>query len=160
MGAGVYNLRIMRDVIFQFIMWVASVHDSLIGINNDGQYNMTDKQLHFWVIGLFGMVLILVIQPIFRGLAENGHTLVITWIYVFTVVLVITFAVEIGQWYSGTGVPESADIAYGISGFLVLFVIYAIVRATIITIWRLIKRDRGDKGYERFETDDRDREFW
>ena len=122
-------------------MWVSSVHDAILGINDSGQYYLSDKQLHFWVIGLFGMALILLIQPVFKGLAENGHTLVITWIYVFTVVIVLTFAVEIGQWYSGTGVPESEDIAYGISGFFVMFAIYAIIRATILTIWRMIKKD-------------------
>lgn len=131
----------MRDIIFQFVMWVSRVHDTILGINDSGQYNLTDKQLHFWVIGIFGMILILLIQPVFKGLADNGHTLVITWIYVFTVVIVVTFAVEIGQWYSGTGVPESEDIAYGVTGFFILFVIYAIIRATILTIWKMIKKD-------------------
>lgn len=140
----------MRDIIFTFITWVASVHERIIGINDNGQYNLTDKQLHFWVIGIFGMLLILCIQPVFKGLAENGFTLVITWIYVFTVVLVITFAVEIGQWYSGTGVMESEDIAYGVTGFLVLFFIYAIVRGTILTVWRMIRRsDEQGSDYER-----------
>lgn len=122
-------------------MWVARLHDGILGINDSGQYYLTDKQLHFWVIGIFGMILILLIQPVFKGLADNGHTLVITWIYVFTVVIVVTFAVEIGQWYSGTGVPESEDIAYGVTGFFILFVIYAIIRATILTIWKMIKKD-------------------
>jgi glycopeptide antibiotics resistance protein len=129
---------------------VASLHEKIIGINDDGQYYMTDKQLHFWVIGLFGMALILVIQPIFKGLAENGFTLVITWIYVFTVVIVITFAIEIGQWYTGSGVMESEDVAYGVTGFLVLFFIYAIVRGTILTVWRMIRRsDEQGSDYER-----------
>lgn len=136
----------MRDIIYLFTTWIARLHESIIGINDNGQYNMTDKQLHFWVIGLIGMALILLIQPVFKGLAENGHTLVITWIYVFTLVVVFVFAVEIGQWYSGTGVPDSADIAYGLSGFLVLFIIYAILRATILTIWRMVKgRDEDEE---------------
>ena len=139
----------MRDIIFTFITWVARVHERIIGLNDSGQYNFTDKQLHFWVIGIFGMLLIFCIQPIFKGLAENGFTLVITWIYVFTVVLVITFAVEIGQWYSGTGVMESQDIAYGVTGFLVLFFIYAVVRGTILTVWKMIHRsDEQGRDYE------------
>lgn len=137
----VYNLAIMNDIIFLFTTWIARLHESIIGINDNGQYNMTDKQLHFWVIGLFGMALILIIQPVFKGLAENDLTLVITWIYVFTVVLVITFAIEIGQWYTGSGVMESEDIFYGITGFLVLFVIYAIIRATFLTIRKMLSRD-------------------
>ena len=132
-------------------MWVARRHDSILGINDSGQYNLTDKQLHFWVVGLFGMALILLIQPVFKGLAENGHTLIITWIYVFTVVIVFTFAVEIGQWYSGTGVPDSADIGYGVSGFLVLFIIYAIIRATVLTVWRMVKRDRDSEREEEYD---------
>lgn len=133
----------MRDIIYLFTTWIARLHESIIGINDDGQYNMTDKQLHFWVIGLFGLALILIIQPVFKGLAENDLTLVITWIYVFTVVLVITFAIEIGQWYTGSGVMESEDIFYGITGFLVLFVIYAIIRATFLTIRKMLSRNDG-----------------
>ena len=132
----------MRDIIFTFITWVASLHESIIGLNDSREYYLNDKQLHFWVIGIFGMVLILLVQPVFRGLAERGFTLVITWIYVFTVVLVITFAIELGQWYSGTGVMESEDIAYGVTGFLVFFFIYAVIRAMILTIWRMVRSDK------------------
>ena len=121
------------------------MHEDIIGINDNGQYNLTDKQLHFWVIGLFGMALILVLQPIFKGLAENDLTLIITWIYVFTLVLVITFAIELGQWYTGSGVMESEDVFYGITGFLVMFVIYAIIRGTILTIRNMLRRDDRDR---------------
>lgn len=141
----------MRDVIFAFITWVARLHESIIGLNDSNEYYLTDKQLHFWVIGIFGMLLILLIQPVFKGLADNGHTIVITWIYVFTVVLVITFAIEIGQWYSGTGVMETEDIAYGVTGFLVMFTIFAIARATILTIWRMIRSAASDEGREDIE---------
>ena len=140
----------MRDFLYLFTTWVARVHEHILGINDSGQYYLTDKQLHFWVIGIFGMLLILLIQPVFKGLAENGHTLVITWIYVFTVVLVITFAIEIGQWYTGTGVMESEDIAYGVTGFLVLFLIYAIIRGTVLGIRSMLKRrdPEKDAGYD------------
>lgn len=121
------------------------MHEDIIGINDNGQYNLTDKQLHFWVIGLFGMALILVLQPIFKGLAENDLTLIITWIYVFTVVLVITFAIELGQWYTGSGVMESEDVFYGITGFLVMFVIYAIIRGTILSIRNMLRRNDRDR---------------
>ena len=140
----------MRDLIYQFIMWVARVHDSIIGINDSGEYYLTDKQLHFWVVGLFGMALIILINPVFKGLAENGFTLVVTWIYVFTLVLVITFAVEIGQWYSGTGVMESSDIAYGVSGFLVLFFIYAVLRGLFFAMRSMLKKN--DRKIDDFET--------
>ena len=140
----------MREIIFLFTTWIARLHEDIIGINDNGQYNLTDKQLHFWVIGLFGMALILVLQPIFKGLAENDLTLIITWIYVFTLVLVITFAIELGQWYTGSGIMESEDVFYGITGFLVMFVIYAIIRGTFLTIRKMLARDEKERNYEDF----------
>jgi len=93
------------------------------------------------VVGLFGMALIFILYPIFKLLAKTGHTMIITWLYVFTVVIVLCFAIEIGQWYSGTGVMESEDIAYGITGFLVMFFIFAIIRGIYHGIRELTKKD-------------------
>lgn len=132
----------MRDLIYTFIVWVARVHDHVLTINDRGGWYFDDKQLHFIVIGGFGMLMILVLYPIFKALANSGHTMVITWLYVFTVVLVLTFAVEIGQWYSGTGVMESEDISYGIGGFLVMFLIFAIIRGLYHAARDLLKRDK------------------
>ena len=140
----------MREIIYQFITWVARVHEDIISINDSGGYYFNDKQLHFIVVGLFGMALILVLYPIFKLLATTGHTMVITWLYVFTLVIVLCFAIEIGQWYSGTGVMESEDIAYGITGFLVMFFIFAVVRGLFNGIRKLVKRDgRDDEMYPR-----------
>lgn len=76
--------------------------------------------------------------------------MIITWLYVFTVVIVLCFAIEIGQWYSGTGVMESEDIAYGITGFLVMFFIFAIIRGIYHGIRELTKKnDRKEEEYAR-----------
>ncbi|MBE6040300.1 MAG: hypothetical protein E7219_05000 [Clostridiales bacterium] len=137
----------MRELIYNFITWVARVHDSILSINDTGGYYFDDKQLHFLVIGAFGMALIFVIYPIFKWLANHGHTMVVTWIYVFTVILVLSFAIEIGQWYSGTGTMDSEDIAYGLSGFLVMFLIFAIVRGIYHGIRSLLKKDTEDEDF-------------
>ena len=139
----------MRELIYNFITWVSRVHDSILSINDTGGYYLDDKQLHFLVIGAFGMALIFVIYPIFKWLANHGHTMVVTWIYVFTVILVLSFAIEIGQWYSGTGTMDSEDIAYGLSGFLVMFLIFAIVRGIYHGIRSLLKKDTKDEDFRR-----------
>ena len=51
-----------------------------------------DKQLHFLVIGIIGMLILVIIYPLFKILSEN-HILAIAFIYVFTVIVVITFAI-------------------------------------------------------------------
>ena len=67
--------------------------------------------------------------------------MVIPFLYVFTLVLVVSFAIEIGQWYSGTGRMDSEDMAYGIAGFLIMFLIFAFIRALILAIKSLVGRD-------------------
>ncbi len=143
----------MRELIYQFITWVARVHDNINSINDSGGYYFSDKQLHFIVVGLFGMALIFVLYPIFKLLAKTGHTMVITWLYVFTVVIVLCFAIEIGQWYSGTGIMESEDIAYGITGFLVMFLIFAVLRGLYHGIKHFAKKDEREATGGRYGED-------
>jgi len=140
----------MWEWIYRFTMWVARIHEHVLGINDQGGWYFDDKQLHFIMFGLVGMLLLFVLYPIFKLLARTGHTMVITWLYVFTLVMVFSFAVEIGQWYSGTGVMDSQDMAYGISGFLVMFIVFAILRALYHAIKSMFKKDdRDTKVYDR-----------
>lgn len=148
----------MWEIIYAFTMWVARIHDHILGINDAGGWYFDDKQLHFIVIGAFGMALIFVLYPIFKLLASHGHTMVITWLYVFTVILVLAFAIEIGQWYLGTGIMESQDIAYGITGFLVMFLIFAILRGLYHGIKAMVKKDdRKTLVYSREDLDKYDK---
>ena len=65
----------------------------------------------------------------------------ITWIYVFTLILVITFAIEIGQKVTNTGSMEFADIVFGIGGFILMFIVFDVIRIIIKLILKLIKKD-------------------
>lgn len=136
----------MYDIIYKFTTIVARIHDQILSINDSGGYYFDDKELHFITMGLFGMLLIFIIHPIFKALADSGHTMIISWIYVFTLILVLAFAIEIGQWYTGTGTMDGQDMAYGITGFLVMFLIFAIVRGTFLGIKQLLKKDDRDAG--------------
>ena len=140
----------MRDLIYRAIYLVAQIHDDILSINDQGGYYFTDKQLHFIVIGALGMLMIFITYPLFKLLARYGHTMIIAWLYVFTLVLVITFAIEIGQWYSGTGRMESEDMAYGIAGFLFMFLIFAFIRALYHAIRAMFRKDE-DREAERRE---------
>ena len=142
----------MWEIIYTFTLWVARIHDRILRINDAGGWYFDDKQLHFIVVGVFGMLMIFVLYPIFKLLAKHDHMMVITWIYVFTVVLVLTFAIEIGQGFTGMGVMESQDIAYGINGFLVMFLIFAVLRGLYHAIRKMTRKDkRPTRVYSRDE---------
>ena len=116
----------MYRIIYYFITLIAKLHAKFLSINDNHGLDLSDKQLHFLIIGIFGFCMLLVLQPIFRWLSKHHAELLITFLYVFTIVVVVSFAIEIGQAYSGTGDMDFYDIASGILGFFVFFGIYLI----------------------------------
>lgn len=116
----------MSTIINLFITFISKTHAKILTLNDAFGLAISDKWLHFIIIGLFGLAMLIVIQPLFKWLEKNDATVLITFIYVFTVVLVVTFAIEIGQAYSGTGDMDKYDIASGIAGFFVAFGVYLI----------------------------------
>jgi len=128
----------MKELLYKIVEMIAEVHRHILGLNDSYEYNFSDKQLHFLVIGALGMVFIFIIYPLFKWLAENDHVMIIAWIYVFTLILVITFAIEIGQKVTNTGNMEFNDIVMGIFGFIAMFFVFAIVREIYKAIRRAI----------------------
>ena len=130
----------LKELLYQAVNWIATVHDKISQLNNQFEGTLSDKQMHFLVIGILGILLVFIIHPLFRHLSKTNHVLVISWIYVFTLILVITFSIEIGQRLTGTGNMEFADIVSGIGGFICMFAVFALIRAAVIGIIRLIRR--------------------
>lgn len=128
----------MSDFLYTVVRIIAVFHSAIMRWNDNCETVMSDKQLHFLVIGLLGMGLLFIIYPLFKLLSEN-HVLVIAWIYVFTVILVLVFAIEIGQGFTGTGAMDFDDIVAGVAGFMAMFVAFALVRAVVLLIVRCIK---------------------
>ena len=87
----------MKEFLYTIVYMISKIHNRLMGLNDAYEYNFSDKELHFIVIGVLGMLMIFVVYPFFKSLAKHDHIMVIAWIYVFTLIIVITFAIEIGQ---------------------------------------------------------------
>ena len=132
----------MADLLYYLVAKMAVVHDAIMTWNDSCETVLTDKELHFIVIGILGMVLLLVIYPLFKALSRH-HVLAIAWIYVFTVMVVVTFAIEIGQGITHTGNMEMEDIVSGLAGFMFLFIIFAVLRAIVLGIVHLVKGIAG-----------------
>jgi glycopeptide antibiotics resistance protein len=128
------------ELIYGIIDLISDAHTFFLSLNDAYETNFTDKELHFLVIGVIGMILVFIIHPLFTILAKRNHVLVISWIYVFTLVLLMTFAIEIGQKVSGSGVMDFEDIVFGIWGFMLMFLVFALIRSIILGIIRLIRR--------------------
>jgi glycopeptide antibiotics resistance protein len=94
-------------------------------------------------MGLLGMGLLFVVYPLFLALSKK-HILIIAWIYVITILIVVSFAIEIGQGYTGTGNMDLDDIISGLAGFMLLFVIFAVIRGFLLLIGGLFKKEPDD----------------
>ncbi len=135
----------MKELLYWIVEWIAKIHNHILRLNDAYEYNFTDKELHFLVIGMMGMGFIFVVYPVFKWLAKHDHVMVIAWIYVLTLIIVITFAIEIGQKVTGTGNMEFADIVMGVFGFIVMFLVFSVVRGIYKLIRNLTRGDRKDE---------------
>ena len=117
----------MTTIITLFVNIIAKFHTKIMALNDTFGWALSDKWLHFFVIGVVGFCLLFVIQPIFKYLANHDGTIIISFVYAFTLILVITFAIEIGQKYSGSGDMDFKDILSGIAGFFVFFGVYLVL---------------------------------
>ena len=134
----------MKELLYAVVELIAKIHGYLLRLNDAYEYNFSDKELHFLVIGVMGMAFIFLVYPIFKWLAKHDHVMVIAWIYVITLIVVITFAIEIGQKVTNTGNMEFADIVMGIFGFIAMFFVFAVVREIYKAIRRLITKIKGN----------------
>lgn len=128
----------MNALILWLVSLVNEVHDQLVmrfGIQ------MTDKALHFWVIGLIGLVLFLLVYLVFKWMNQfKFKTTILAFVYTFTLMVVLVFAIEIQQAITNRGNMEFTDAAMGLWGFIFFFFIYSIVVAIIYSIVQVTKK--------------------
>ena len=119
-------------------------HDLIIKICGVLGINLSDKQLHFIVIAVIGMVIYLITNQVFKALAKYSIA-VLSFIYTFTVLLVIVFAIEIEQKITKRGNMEFADIVAGVWGFIVVFSFYLLIVGIVYMIKRLVREYKKKK---------------
>lgn len=116
-----------ETLLYEATMIAAQLHESLLRLNDNFELAMDDKQLHFCVMAVIGMMLFFMVHFVFKRLAKWSITAV-SFIYVFTVMTVLGFAIEIGQRITGTGSMDFADVVAGLNGVLAFFAVYAAYR--------------------------------
>ena len=117
---------------------MAQVHESLLRLNDGFEFSFNDKELHFIIMALLAMVLFYVVHAVFSRLARWSITAV-SFIYVFTVMTVLGFAIEIDQRISGTGEMDMADVVaglYGVLAFIAVYTAYRLLAMAVSALWR------------------------
>ncbi|MGR9048549.1 hypothetical protein ACQ4XT_07975 [Halobacillus faecis] len=122
----------MREVILLLADVVNVWHDVILKFTRLMGWNLTDKDLHFWVIGILGIIGLIFVDILFHAIAKWSIT-AISFLFTFAMVLVFVFAVEIQQKITGSGNMEFADAFVSVLGFFlfcgIYFVFIGIIRA-------------------------------
>ncbi|MCM3740628.1 hypothetical protein M3210_10130 [Oceanobacillus luteolus] len=124
----------MKEIIIILAEIVNDIHDLLVDMFG---FHMTDKQLHFWIIGIIGMVTFFFVHFFFKIIEKmKWSTTILSFIYTFTVMVVLVFAIELQQAITNRGNMEFADAVMGLWGFIVLFLIYAVLAIIVYFLFK------------------------
>lgn len=125
----------MKDLIVIITNIVNTIHDILMDLASSSGLNLTDKDLHLWVFGIIGISSFFIVHFLFKTLSKYSITS-ISFIYTFTVMLVLVFAIEIQQKITGRGKMEFDDAVISLWGFILFFAVFLLLKG----IWLLAKR--------------------
>lgn len=123
---------------------MAQVHDSMMRLNDGFELHLSDKDWHFIIMAVMGMAMFFLVHAVFKRLAKWSITAV-SFIYVFTVMTVLGFAIEIGQRISGTGQMDFSDVVAGLYGVLAFFAVYTAYRLLAMAVGALKGRLRQSR---------------
>lgn len=114
-------------------------HRLFSSLSNEFGLGMNDKALHFYVIGVIFFILYLIINPIYKKLSQYSIKL-LSFIYVFTLALVVSVAIEVAQYQSRSGQMDLMDVIWSLFGFLVIFLGFKLFMAIIKFIIKQVKK--------------------
>ena len=116
----------MRQCLYWIIDRVHDAHDWILHLNDSYELYLSDKQLHFIVMGLLGLLVYALARAGIRWIGRRSPS-ALGWVYSLTAMLAITLAIEIAQKATGTGSMEYMDVAMGMWGVVAVMLAYTLL---------------------------------
>ncbi|MEH6948518.1 hypothetical protein V7068_15885 [Bacillus sp. JJ634] len=137
----------MKEIIQMLVDIVNNLHDFIqIFVNHTLNLGLTDKDLHFWVMGIIGIMIFLFVLVLSRILAKMRFGItILSFLYTFTFMVVLVFAIEIQQALTNRGHMEFQDAIIGILGFILFFLLFVAVSAVFLAgkkFWNQFNRNK------------------
>lgn len=135
----------LKEIILILTEIINNIHDFiLIFVSDTLNSNATDKDLHFWIMGIIGIIIfifVLFLSNIISRL-RFGIT-ILSFIYTFTVMVVLVFAIEIQQALTSRGNMEFQDATIGLWGFIVFFLVFVVISFIYLFLMKFIKQTKN-----------------
>ncbi|MBK5441497.1 FeoB-associated Cys-rich membrane protein [Peribacillus sp. TH24] len=138
----------MKDFIQILAEIVNNIHDFiLLFVSDTLNSNATDKDLHFWIMGIIGIIIFLFVLFLSNLISRMRFGItILSFLYTFTVMVVLVFAIEIQQALTSRGNMEFQDAAVGLWGFIVFFLVFAAISSLYLLIKKFFKQSKkGNK---------------
>jgi hypothetical protein len=134
----------MKDAIELIVEIVNIFHDIIMELTKALGLELTDKDLHFWVIGIIG-IFTFGLTHIFIKFISKWSITAISFFYTFTILIVFVFAIEIQQKITGRGNMEFADAMVGLYGFILFFLVFLVIKFIFNIIAGKLSNRKGTK---------------
>lgn len=131
----------MANIIKFLASIINEIHDKLIVLLGLFGLHFNDKELHFWVFGIAGILLFFSVDIVFKWISKWSIT-AISFIYTITFMIIMVLAIEIQQKITGRGNMDFNDAVASILGFLAFFGVYVMIRALVWLIKKIYDRMR------------------
>lgn len=134
----------MKEIIQILAEIVNNLHDFILFFVSDTlNSNATDKDLHFWIMGIIGIIIFLFVLFLSNLIARMRFGItILSFLYTFTVMVVLVFAIEIQQALTSRGNMEFQDAAIGLWGFIVFFMVFAVLSSLFLLVKSFFKQSK------------------
>jgi hypothetical protein len=132
----------MKEFIQILAEIVNNLHDFILFFVSDTlNSNATDKDLHFWIMGIIGIIIFLFVLFLSNLISRMRFGItILSFLYTFTVMVVLVFAIEIQQALTSRGNMEFQDAAVGLWGLIVFFMVFAVVSSIFLLVKNFFKQ--------------------
>ncbi|MFB5193697.1 hypothetical protein ACE198_02100 [Neobacillus sp. KR4-4] len=132
----------LKDIILMLTELLNNIHDFIQLYTNDYlNLGLDDKDLHFWIMGIIG-ILVFGVVLIFSKIVSKmrfGIT-ILSFLYTFTFMVVLVFAIEIQQAITNRGNMEFQDAIVGLWGYVVFFIAFAAIAWVFLLAKRFLNK--------------------
>jgi len=136
---GVVNLK---EIILMLTELLNNIHDFIqVYASNNLNLGLNDKDLHFWIMGIIGILVFLIVLILSKFISKMPFGItILSFLYTFTFMVVLVFAIEIQQAITNRGNMEFQDAIVGLWGYVVFFLGFAIISSVILIAKRFLNR--------------------
>jgi len=129
----------MLTLINHIVNYINDLHDSIWAYSKQLGLPFTDKDLHFWIVGLFGVIFFIMTDIFFKWLAKINISL-ISFFFTSAIISILVLFLEIEQKLTGRGGMELNDVLAGLLGFLVLLAVFHICKYLLGGLLNLLRK--------------------